>query len=336
MAAVGENPAADLPELWELPRWVAWAEVLRSTLDLGVLDVVDRAESVAALASSVGVEPEVMRYLLEVLVAMGLIERVPAHEEQPHRTTETARRYLVRDGASFCGDALRGRLASFLGLGQRIRGSAGTAAGPSWRRDDAWRLAQEQAVTSAAAAGDVAALIPGIEQRQRFLDVGGGPGGIAIALARNYPALAGEVLDQSAPAAVAQQQILAAGLEDRLRARPADLDGDELGTGLDLIWCSAVLHFVAARQDLIRRMAAALAPDGVLVCAHAELPVCDCGDPQTLAAYGPLVLAGHWVPREGDVSGLLAGAGLRVIQRAHCAGPVGAPLRVLIAQREVL
>src|SRR5207249_10242661 len=75
---------------------------------------------------------------------------------------------------------------------------------------------------------------------QRILDLGGGPGSYAIALARRYPKLQGVIVDQTV--AVAKQLIRKHALAGRLTVRAGDIFKDELGSGYDAVLCSNVIH----------------------------------------------------------------------------------------------
>ncbi|CAI3809934.1 hypothetical protein GLGCALEP_05958 [Pseudomonas sp. MM221] len=128
--------------------------------------------------------------------------------------------------------------------------------------------------------------LPQAPRLRRMLDLGGGPGLVAIALARQLPDLHGAVFDFAETAVVAQENIVRAGLEERLGIIGGDLDSDDFGSGYDLIWCSSVFHFAHELDGLLRRLHTALNPGGVLVCCHAEVPQ----DKQTAARVLPYYL----------------------------------------------
>jgi len=99
-----------------------------------------------------------------------------------------------------------------------------------------------------------------------MLDVGGGPGTYAIELARRHTDLRGVVLERSETAAVAEEQIAAAGLEERLTARSGDAFYDDLGGPYDLVLVSNLIHIYSSADNraLVARCAGALAPGGRL------------------------------------------------------------------------
>src|SRR5437870_13369545 len=68
---------------------------------------------------------------------------------------------------------------------------------------------------------------------RRFLDLGGGPGSYAIALAKRYPRVQGVVLDQTVT--VARQLIRKHRLQHRLQVRQGSLFTADLGSGYDAV-----------------------------------------------------------------------------------------------------
>src|SRR2546427_13255999 len=97
---------------------------------------------------------------------------------------------------------------------------------------------------------------------RRFLDLGGGPGSYAIALAKRYPRVQGVVLDQTVT--VARQLIQKHRLQHRLKARQGSLFTADLGSGYDAVLVSNVIHDFNEKENraLLRRVRDALCPGG--------------------------------------------------------------------------
>lgn len=70
---------------------------------------------------------------------------------------------------------------------------------------------------------------------RRLLDVGGGDGTNAIALATRWPALRVTIFDLPSVCSAARARIAAAGLADRIDTVPGDCFADELPTGYDRV-----------------------------------------------------------------------------------------------------
>jgi len=100
------------------------------------------------------------------------------------------------------------------------------------------------------------------------VDVGAGTGVGAVALARRFDAAEVVALDRSE---LMLQRTLAAaagaGVADRVRAEPADLDTEWPSSvdRADVVWASSSLHEVADPERLLSDVLAALLPGGLLV-----------------------------------------------------------------------
>jgi len=102
---------------------------------------------------------------------------------------------------------------------------------------------------------------------RNMLDLGGGPATSSIVFAQHYPHLRCMVFDLPGPITIAQEQIAAAGLADRITTRCGDFFADELGRGYDLVYVANIIHSLGP-EDIFRLMGKvheALAPAGTLV-----------------------------------------------------------------------
>jgi SAM-dependent methyltransferase len=97
---------------------------------------------------------------------------------------------------------------------------------------------------------------------RRFLDLGGGPGSYAIALAKRHPRLEGVVLDRTVT--VARQLVRTHRLGRRLQTRQGSLFTADLGSGYDAVLVSNVIHVFNERENrtLLKRVREALRPGG--------------------------------------------------------------------------
>jgi SAM-dependent methyltransferase len=107
-------------------------------------------------------------------------------------------------------------------------------------------------------ANELAPLIPVPEGPARLLDLGGGHGRYSTALCELHPLLTATVLDF--PTALGPGG-------PRVTMRPGDYLADDLGTDHDVVLLFNVLHGhpAARNRTLLRRVAAALRPGGLVV-----------------------------------------------------------------------
>jgi SAM-dependent methyltransferase len=122
------------------------------------------------------------------------------------------------------------------------------------------------------------------------LDVGCGPGAVAVQLARLLPDAHVTALDSNAALLHrAEHHAQRAGVSHRVRTVVGDL-ATELPDGgpVDLVWAGMVLHHVADPAAVLRRLLAVLRPGGTLV-------MVEFGDvPLVLPADDALVADGTW------------------------------------------
>jgi len=194
--------------------------------------------------------------------------------------------------------------------------------GPEWIES----FLGAMAVFSRARAPQVGAAI-GLSGVRRMLDVGGGPGTYDIAFARAEPGLSAVVFDLPNAIHIAERNIAAAGLSDRITTQAGDLRTDEFGSGFDLVFVSAIVHMLSCDEnaDLVRRCAVALAPGGRLVIQdHIMSEERTSPVPGAIFAINMLVgTEGGSTYTEGEMRAWMEGAGLEGVRRIDLPGPNG-------------
>ena len=137
----------------------------------------------------------------------------------------------------------------------------------------------------------VLALLPGVDGPvEHVLDVGSGPGAVALTLALALPGAEVIAMDSSAPLLHrAHHRAVQHEVTDRLVTLEGDLEDVLPPTGpMDLVWASMVLHHVADPVGALRRLRDRLRRDGTLV-------LVEFGDPPTVLPDGdPLLTSGTW------------------------------------------
>ena len=102
--------------------------------------------------------------------------------------------------------------------------------------------------------------------RKQLLDLAGGPGTYSVLMAKASPELQCTVLDLPAVAAVAQELIKDAGMQDRVTCLPGDYHVAEFPDGNDVVTIFGALHQESpeAIRDILARAYEALEPGGLL------------------------------------------------------------------------
>ena len=170
------------------------------------------------------------------------------------------------------------------------------------------------------------------DRHRRILDVGGGNGAFLRAVAAEAPELRLMLFDLPAVAEEARARFAAAGLAGRSSVFGGDFTRDELPRGADLITLVRVLHDHDddVAQDLLRRIRAALPPDGRLLLAE-PMAGTEGAEPMGDAYFGFYLLAmGRGRPRRPEeIRAMLAAAGFT--QSRLLPTPTPLLTRVLIA-----
>lgn len=335
-----------LQPYWDLALASVQADALRVALELKLFRLLAEPMPADSVAERLRLHPNNTEQLLEMLWSMRLLER---HETPAqgwlYQASWLASRYLDDESKQHCGDAWSLRLQALRHFGKNLdeqlrTGKASTAPrlaenAANWQAAARLQIAQEQRAATAEAALAVFSQLPEFPHAQRLLDLGGGPGLVAIALAKANPNLHGEVFDLPQTISVAEENIHAAGLGGRLRGRSGDLIRDPIGEGYDLIWCSSVLHFVPDIDQALRKIHAALRPGGVLVCAQAEIPDSQDAARQMLSYYLSMRMLGRQLTHAGGLRQAMERAGFSALQTQRKVPFPMTPVTAVIGRRSL-
>ncbi|WP_313701184.1 methyltransferase [Achromobacter sp.] len=331
-----------LQPYWNLAAAPVQAAALDAALQFGVFEQLLEPASAAQVADALGLRPWQTASLLDMLWSLDLLHRIDGTPARYVCQAHT-RQHFCKDQPGYCADAWRHRRRSLAHVGDQLAellNPDGPVPDPYVRTDaKGWaeaarvQIAQEQRAMAVAAAREAIRCVPGAAQARRILDLGGGPGLIGIDLVQAHDQATGVVFDWPETAAVAQENIERAGLSDRMAVLGGDLVRDPIGQDYDLIWCSSVLHFVPDVAAVLRKMRDALAPGGLLVMAHAEVPADARAAARVMAFYLPMMLLGRCVTRHGDLHRLLLDTGFTGVSGFDAPAFPMAPLHVLAARR---
>jgi SAM-dependent methyltransferase len=317
-------PAAPPDDLTQMAN--AWREgrILLTAVELDLFSAVGDGATAAGVAAGLAADPRGVGCLLHALAALGLLEK----RGESFHNGPVAARFL-------CAGAPDDRRAALLhtaalwhrwsALTECVRSGRPADRGPREETDTAAFIAAMHANSTQRAPALIAALdLAGV---RRVLDVGGGSGGHAIALARALPGARVEVLDLADVVPLTARYVAAAGVADRVSTRVGDLNADDFGSGYDLVLISAICHMNGPAQnaDLIRRAARALAPGGrVVVLDHILEPDHTAPVAGAIFAVNMLVnteAGGNYT--EAEYSGWMRDARLADVAHLRMPGPTG-------------
>ncbi len=334
-----------LQPYWDLTLAAVRADALRIALDWKLFDLLHTPSTAQEVARQLQLDPDNTGYWLELLWSMDLLVRDECQSVQ-YLNSALASEYLRADAPHYCGDAWGFRLQGLRHfgsqLGDQVRSGKPSGQAPkgashidSWTAAARVQIAQEQRAVTVGVALRLMSQVPEFHSARRLLDLGGGPGLVAIALAEANPLLTGEVFDFPQTVTVAAENIRLAGLEQRLQVRGGDLASDPIGEGYDLIWCSSVLHFVPDMAATLAKVYAALRPGGVLISAHAEVPATAEQAQRVMPYYLSMQMLGRHVTQAGDLGKAMQQAGFVHIEHYPEVAFAVSPVSVLVARRNV-
>lgn len=324
-------------DVLELAGGFCEAALLQEAVAWGLFDLTRTAESAASLARRLRLLRDKLDPVLAALTALGFLRRT----RRGFVNAPLAARHLVTGAA----DDLRAyvlHLRHQWKLWRRLpevlvrRGALPQQQDRAVHRDPARhrRFLAAMAQESAGSLSDVSKL-PDWSNCSRFLDLGGGHGRHAVAIARRHPALRGEVWDVPASGPVVRAAIAKAGLEARLAFQDLDVvrGASWPRERFDVVVVRHVLaNFPAPTiRRILARAAARLTPGGRLLVIS---PWLDAGraTPAGNALFAVHMMVGcehGWVPPVPVLAAALRGCGLCVTIERH------GPDEVLLRGRRV-
>jgi SAM-dependent methyltransferase len=316
------------------------ARALMAATRWGVFDALARGSVTAGkLSRRCAMDATATTTLLEALEAAGYVAR---DRNGRWSNSRAAARWLtgrrgtsIRDYVLFCYHewGVLEHLEEFLRTGRSlaIHKSASATAG-FWEA-----YVRGMRALASLAADEIARRVPLRRGARRLLDVGGAHGEYARALCLKYPRLIGEVLDLAPAVKVGRRLAGSDGRGNRLRFRAGDALRVRLPRGrFDGCLVVNLLHHFDERDGrrLVKRLAAALTPGGVIAIVDAFRP--PNGRPMSqmeglLSLHFRLTSAAA-LPLEADVTAWLRDGGLVPRASIRLRRAPGATL--LLAERE--
>lgn len=264
----------DVVRLHRLMTGYLSSKALFSALELGVFDALEKGPATAEeLAARLGLPERSTRVLLVALWGEQLVERTDGQ----YRNHPAASAFLVSGSPRYMGslathqnthfmkfahltDALRENKPVQLGENYSV------AFGADWAR----HMANVTRVSALLMAENLAARIPLTEHR-RLVDLGCASCVYSIAFARANPHLRVTGVDHPDVAAVGQEFVTAAGLEDRITVGSADIFADRFEGDVALI-SNLIQGYDSERAAALVAQVYSWLPEGGELLIHSHLP----------------------------------------------------------------
>lgn len=264
------TPQAVTPDqIFQLAQGFMASKHLFAANELGLFEALGEGPTnLAGLAARTGLTQRTARISADAMVALGLLER---HGDR-YANTPVA--------ATFLSGATPADFRPLLTFWDKLSYPAWTdLAGALGRGRPAHEIFEiddklvpvMSAGIEAATAGACRALpaVAGLPAGSRVLDIGGGTGSWAIALAEADPELSATVFELPEVAAVAEERLRASGLSSRIDTHAGDLLTSDVPRAYDVFLLANVLHYFTpeTNQTILRRIRAAAEPGARLLLA---------------------------------------------------------------------
>ena len=333
-------------ELFDLVAGFTYSQVLLACVRLGLFErMLERPRTRADLAQHTGLDDDAIERLLAAAISLRLVQRRRGgrYGLGPLGAPLAGNRAIasmIEHHAALYADlsdpvALLRRRPT--GPGEsRLNAVWGYAANDDARGLDDGRVVAYSALMTASQplVADQILDAYSLAKHRRLLDIGGGEGAFAIAVARRWPHLALTVFDLPAVAARAAHRVAGEGLADRIGTAGGDFDVDALPGGVDVMTLVRVIHDHDDDRALaiLRNAHAALPDAGVLLIAE-PMSGTPGAEPMGDAYFGMYLLAmGSGRPRTAArLQTMLEEAGFRSSRLLRTALPL--QTRVIAAQK---
>jgi SAM-dependent methyltransferase len=256
-------------QIFQLAQGFMASKHLFAASELGLFEALGEGPvDLAGLAARTGLTPRTARISADAMVALGLLER---HGDR-YTNTPVA--------ATFLSGATPADLRPLLRFWDRLSYPAwedlagalgrGRPARQVFDIDDELVPIMSAGIEAATAAACRALPgVAGLPPASRVLDIGGGTGSWAIALAAADPRLTATVLERPDVAAVAQDRLRTSAFAARIDVLTGDLLTDDLPRGYNGFLLANVVHYFApeTNQSNLRKVRAAADPGAHLLIA---------------------------------------------------------------------
>ena len=227
------------------------AIVLISACKLGVFDALGgETRTAGELAEKLGVDSRALEMLLLALTADGFLVQT----EEGFRVAPDYAPYLLTDETDNMLSILRHNYTCLRQWAQLVEvvktGDAPRRQADGFAADELRDFICGMANISRTSSVEVGNKFD-FSGYRRMLDLGGGPATSSITLAKMYRGLKCVVFDLEDTLEIAREEIVKAGLQDRIETRVGDYFEDEFGEKFDLVYISNIIHSTSPENTLM-------------------------------------------------------------------------------------
>lgn len=316
------------------------SRLLMAGIELKMFDHLDQPCAAADLAGKLSAHPDNTRRLLDGLTACGLLLK----KNGRYQNTRVSHAYLKESSRTYLGGMLTFSSQIYeIGVDDLTalikNGPPGISPEPEsgleeMNAQSADLMENVQRAGFAGLAVEVVIKLPEFPSMRKMLDLGGGPGLIAMAIVSAHPAIKGVVFDLPAVAQTAKRAIEELGMPDRMETLGGDFRSDPIGSGYDLVWSSGVLNFTKEYiGPVVGKVYESLNPGGVFISLHEGLTREGTGPEEfVLSKISTHMMGLDYGLEQGLIADTMLDAGFRSVRSSTLDSPMG-PLDLDIARK---
>lgn len=250
-----------------LSRSFQQSRIFLTAFELGIFTVLGKSEKTAEeIAVEIGADPRATDRLLNALCTTKVVTK----SDGKFRNSETAAEYLVKGKPDYQAGTMHSihLWDTWTDLTKAVKTGGIEKKSPVEAMENDWFKPFIAAMHNRAI-GEAPDLVNRIDLTgvKKILDVGGGSGAFSMAFANAKSDILSTVFDLPNVVPLTTQYIKKAGLAERINTVAGDYNTDELPSGYDLVFLSAIIHSNSPDQNiaLFRRISNALNPGGRIV-----------------------------------------------------------------------
>ena len=243
---------------------------LATAIKLGLFDAMDTHSLTAdEAAQRISADPRATGLLLDVLEALGYVEKKDHHYANTKMTTKWILASSPNSLACMI-SGMEGALERWRYLGDTIRAGSPPMLAWEWldQHPGSWR--DYQAIMIGMAHSCLEEIVTRVKlppTAKRLIDLGGGHGLYSIGFCNKYPNLSACVFDWPQAREIACETIQSEGMLERVTFQAGDLWADDYGSGYDVALLFQIVHMYSPENNikLLTKVRNALTPNACIV-----------------------------------------------------------------------
>ncbi|KIX10853.1 methyltransferase [Dethiosulfatarculus sandiegensis] len=176
--------------------------------------------------------------------------------------------------------------------------------------------------------------LPEFPKMKKMLDLGAGPGMMALAITQAHPDMKAVVLDQPEVVEVSAKIIEKYEMQDRVQTLGRDYCQEDIGEGYDLVLASCTLNFFRDRMHrILGKIYDSINPGGVFVSFHDGIRAEGTEPNELIISMSSMLFSGETYNfREDELASAMLEAGFRSVRSRNFDTPMG-ELELVVARK---